>query len=132
MTTPIPILASQEFIRQAIPDGMISPGSPAGNLLDFTEDLFEADSYLWRTDNEITVSLIFSRYEGKKNLSRLFRRIEELGFEIAVPTPFARMQAILEHWGFVGKMELCEDLDDWVEYWRKPKAPEVPDVLLPL
>jgi hypothetical protein len=71
----------------------------------FTSDKF--DGWLWRKDREIIISFIVSLDPDTGNFSRLVRAIEAQGFTVAVPTPFARMQSIVNRWGF--KPEIRED-----------------------
>lgn len=65
----------------------------------FTSDKFSKDSYLWEKGDMIYISLIFSRHEGKGNLSKLFKTIKEKGYRIIVPTPFPKMERILKRKG---------------------------------
>lgn len=99
-------------------DEIIEIDSEFGKQIGFTSDKFSDDSYLWRTDGKVTISLIFSKHQGKGNLSALFKNIESLGLKVAVPTPFAKMQAILERKGFVMHIEDTEIGD--CEIWEKP------------
>lgn len=99
--------------------GAIEVDSEFGKQIGFTSDKFSWDSYLWRDGERIFISLISSRHEGQGNLSVLFKNIEALGLRVAVPTPFARMQAILEHKGFVMH---TEDMGMGAcEIWEKPQ-----------
>lgn len=99
-------------------DGIIRVNSGFGEKIGFTSDKFSPDSYLWRVGERITISFIISKHEGKGNLSALFNNIESIGLRIAVPTPFARMQAILEKKGFV--MHLKDTDMGECEVWEKP------------
>jgi len=49
----------------------------------------------------------------------LFKRIQQLGYGIKVPTPFARMQAIVESYGFCKTSEYSKDFGGNVEVWVK-------------
>ncbi len=99
-------------------DGIVTVDSEFGKQILFTSDKFESDSYLWIEGKRILISLIFSRHENQGNLSALFNKIESLGYKVAVPTPFARMQSILERKGFVMHIEDTEMGD--CEVWEKP------------
>lgn len=99
-------------------DGIVQIDSEFGKQIGFTSDNFSSDSYLWKDGERVMVSLISSKVEGKGNLSALFNNIEALGLSIAVPTPFARMQAILERKGFVMHIEDTEM--GACEVWAKP------------
>jgi hypothetical protein len=101
-------------------DGIIQVDTDRGKQIGFTSDKFEPDSYLWKDGERILISIIFSKEEGKGNLSALFAAIEDLGLRVAVPTPFAHMQAILEHKGFVSHMEDSEL--GACEVWEKAKS----------
>jgi len=76
----------------------IDIGTDFANELGFTRDKFMG--YLWYKDNYVTISFIESLNPSKGNLSKLFDRIQELGYGIYVPTPFARMRSIIEKKGF--------------------------------
>ena len=78
-------------------DGIIILDSFRGKELGFTSDKF--DGYLWKNNDEITISLIESVNQGKGNLKALFDKITEMGFKICVPTPFPRMEMICEKYG---------------------------------
>ena len=104
---------------ETIQEGMIPLGSPAANELGFTADLF--DGYLWRVGQAVYISFIISLLPGKGNLSRLFNAIEAHELQIAVPTPFPHMQAILERKGFV------PHYDDDCEVWQKPCGEYAPE-----
>ena len=98
-----------------IPDGQIKPDSEMGKALGFTSDKF--DGWLWKTGDRVMISMIVSRHEGKGHLSALFKAIEERGFQVAVPSPFARMQSILKRKGFAMHLE-DSDLGQ-CEVWTK-------------
>jgi len=100
-------------------DGIIEIDSDFGKTIGFTSDKFSLDSYLWREDSRVFISLIFSEHEGQGNLSALFKNIESLGLRVAVPTPFARMESILEKKGFVMHLEDTEM--GACEVWEKPQ-----------
>ena len=103
-----------------IPKGQIKIDSAFGIRLGFTSDLFSSDSYLWRIENAIWISLIFSERPGEGNFKKLIKNIHETGFDVKVPTPSGQMQAILNQWGFEPTM------DDGCEVWKK----EAPDASL--
>jgi len=103
-----------------IPDGMISPGDAAADALGFTLDRWSADSYLWRTGDELTCSLMIANEPGKGAFKALVAAIEGAGLKVAVPTPSERMRAILTKWGFVGGWEPWPEMGEDVEIWRRP------------
>ncbi len=101
------------------PDGKIEPSNTVGAALGFTSNKF--DGWLWKTGNQIVISMLISKQEGKGHLSALFTEIERRGLTIAVPTPFARMRAILKRKGFKPHMEIDADFGEPVELWTKGK-----------
>ncbi len=98
-------------------NGMIGLGTPEGMEFGFTSDLF--DGWLWKDGKYIWISMIISKHEGKGNLRRLFEKIQKKGFGIKVPTPFARMTAILKKNGFEQSFQRVEPLEDELEVWTK-------------
>lgn len=84
-------------------DGIIILDSKRGKQFGFTSDLFYG--YLWKTGNQITISLIFSLQERQGHLKTLFDRIESLGFTIAVPCPSSRMRNICLKRGMIEDMK---------------------------
>ena len=103
-------------------DGPIMPDSKLGEKLGFTNDLF--DGYLFIRGNEIYISAIISRKKGQGNLSKLFNKIEEEGYKIAVPGPMDHMKMILLKKGFLPTMENCHPKHgiDKIDVWRKQYA----------
>lgn len=83
-----------------IEDGIIKPGSPAGDFLGLTKERFSGDSYLWKSGKYVWVSNIESKIKGVGYLRNLFETIEANKYQIVVPTPMRRMQEILEKNGF--------------------------------
>lgn len=73
-------------------DGYIKPDSIFAKELGFISENFTG--YLWKDDKNIWISLIESKNEGRKNLSKLFNKIEELGYKIVVPTALRQMELI--------------------------------------
>ena len=86
-----------------------------GQAFGFTSDKFFG--WLWKKGDEIVISFIESLDRNKGNVSRLFRRIEEMGYRIAVPTPLGKMVMMLMKWGY--KPEMRNFLDNKVEVWTK-------------
>ena len=105
-------------------DGEISLDSEDGKELGFTSDLF--DGYLWKIGDRIFISLIVSRNKRQGNLSRLFARIQEAGYKVAVPTPVGKMVKILKKKGFVPHIEHAAAagpaMGGAVEVWMLPKT----------
>jgi len=103
-----------------IPEGQIKIDSIAGRCLGFTSDLFSLDSYLWKIEKVIWISLIFSNYPGKGNFKKLIQNIFDLGYTVKVPTAFRGMKQILTKWGFEQEV----DLESGCEVWIKGEFPE--------
>ena len=98
-------------------EGIIELDSDFAKGLGFTSDKFEG--YLWGYPSEIYISFIESRQQGQGNLSKLFDEIWKRGLRIKVPTPFARMEAILKHKGFKQTWEYSETFMEDCEVWIK-------------
>jgi cytochrome oxidase assembly protein ShyY1 len=60
-----------------------------------------------------------AKEEGKGNVSKLFNRIEELGYKVAVPTPMGKMSLILINKGFIPTKEWHETSESNIEVWIK-------------
>lgn len=75
------------------------------------------DGYLWDKGDCVYISFIESKKPNSGNLSQLFDTILSQGKAIKVPTPFARMKAILEHKKFSHTVEDTEmgGCDVWVK-----------------
>ncbi len=97
-------------------NGIVRLDSKQAKLLGFTSDKFEG--WLWRKGNNIMISFIVSLKPGRGNLSKLFERIWAQGHLVKVPTPCARMRAILRKKGFKQTQE-HDDILDLVEVWVK-------------
>jgi hypothetical protein len=100
-------------------DGMILLDQ---NELGFTSDKF--DGYLWKKGNDILVSFIISKDEGKGNVRFLFDSILKSGHTVKVPTPFARMRMICERLGFRQEFEHDPMYGEDVELLVKDPAQE--------
>lgn len=94
-------------------DGEIKIDSPLAKEFGFISNKFEG--YLWKTGNDIYISFIISKQEGKGNLRKLFDTIIEKGYNIKVPTPFPRMEAICKKLGFKLIIEKDPDSNEFVE-----------------
>jgi len=101
-------------------DGIIELDSPFARQLGFTGDKF--DGYLWKEGNYIYISAVISKKPKKGNLKRLFRRIQELGYGIKVPTPLGVMRVIVKKYGFKRTVEffrIANRIEEPVEVWVK-------------
>ena len=102
-------------------DGIINLDTDFAKEIGFTSDRFMAGiSYLWKSGNRIIISAIESKQEGKGYFRNLLENIEKRGYEIAVPTPFARMKDICLRNGFEERIEWFEGADDYGEILVKP------------
>lgn len=100
-------------------DGIIELDTDRGKQLGFTSDKF--DGWLWLKEDYVCISFIVSLQPNRGNLSKLFNIIQQLGYGIKVPTPFARMKAILISHGFTQTIEDDPNLGP-VEVWKKESA----------
>lgn len=58
------------------------------------------DTYIWKTDGQITLSLVIARNPGQGALNRLLAKIDADGMIAYVPCPLRQMQQILLKKGF--------------------------------
>ncbi len=93
-------------------DGIINLDSDRGKQFGFTSDKYFG--WLWKKGDYIIISFI----ESKGYLLNLFNAILKAGYGIKVPTPFARMQKILELKGFKKTFEFDKAFGE-VEVWVK-------------
>lgn len=98
------------------PEGIIQPGDELAMNIGFSADRF--DGYLWKEKGRIMISMIISKQPKLGHMNELFAAIEDLGFEIAVPTPLGLMEHILEKKGFHQTVEIDPDFGA-VEVWIK-------------
>lgn len=84
----------------------INLDSEFGKQIGFTSDKF--NGWCWVIDNKFYISFIESRHQGQGNLRALIKNVTDLGYQVCVPTPFARMRHILERLGF---MMIVEDTE---------------------
>lgn len=83
-------------LRGLIPEGILMLNDEL-SFLGFVVRNFSMDSYLWRDGNTIWISLVIAYSDRKGNFRKLIRALnEELGFDIAIPTPIGRMKEIVE------------------------------------
>jgi len=97
---------------------LIHLDTPFAKELGFTSDRFAG--WLGKKDGYIYISFIESLHPGKGHLSELFDNILKLGYGIKVPTPFARMRAIITKKGFKKTSEPFapeEGIMDKCEVW---------------
>ena len=102
-------------------DGIIELDSEKGRELGLTSDKFHNGTYLWKKGDRVYISFIMSnaKEEGKGNVSKLFNRIEELGYKVAVPTQMGKMPLILIKKGFIPTKEWDETFESNIDIWIK-------------
>lgn len=96
---------------------IINLDSEFAKEIGFTSDRFAG--WLWRDESRIIISCIDSLQPNQGNFSLLIKTIHEAGFDVAVPTPLSKMQAILTRKGFTPKHEQDPAMGD-VEVWTLP------------
>ena len=87
-------------------DGIINIDTEFAKELGFTSDKFGFGSYLWKKDNTIIISAIWSTVKGA--FRNLMQNIEQKGYGFKIPTPFPRMLEIGEKQGW----KLITEYDD--------------------
>lgn len=102
-------------------DGLIEMDTKRGRAIGFTSDKFRKGSYLWLSKGYVYISFIVSLEPGKGNLSKLFKNIQKRGYGIKVPTPFARMEAIVKSHEFKKTAEYSKEMSSEVEVWVKER-----------
>ena len=102
--------------EQEKPSFVCEPGDPRVKKYGWTKSKWWG--YLSIEDKTVWVSSIWSKQQGKGNLSRLIRNLHKAGFEVKVPNPFEKMESICEHLGFTRTqepfLEAGEPIDVWV------------------
>ena len=98
----------------------IETGTPGGDALGFTGDLFSGWLKMYR-DNRLYLFYIISRHRGAGNVQGLIRRWLDLGYDLRVVMPRPVMQHILKKFGFIPSSEyLPDEYEDRVEVWYCP------------
>ena len=98
-------------------EGLIELDMDRAETFGFTSDKF--DGWLWLKDGYVYISFIISLKPNQGNLAGLFSQISSLGYGIKVPTPFAKMKAILTTHAFHKTKEYSNEMHDDVEVWVK-------------
>lgn len=91
-------------------NGMVAVDSEFAKSIGFTSDKF--DGYGWIKGRDYWVSVIMSRQPSKGHLRAMIQALLDKGYTVKVPTPFARMHAILTRLGFKETWERDEDLGE--------------------
>lgn len=99
--------------------GPLEPGHRMARKWTFTAKRWREGSYLWRHGNEVLLSFVWATHEGRGYLRDLIAGIEAAKLRVVVPNPLGHMTAILEHYGFVMRMEPHDSGMGDVDVWRK-------------
>jgi hypothetical protein len=103
----------------------IETGTPEGDILGFTEDLFSGWLEMYN-DNRLYLHYIISRYRHKGNVQVLIGGWLDRGFDVRVVMPRPIMQHILQKFGFAPSLEYMPDqYKDKVEVWYRPVDSDV-------
>lgn len=89
-------------------DGQILLDEPFAKKIGFTSDKFK-HSWLWKVDNHIWLSMIWSKKERQGYTTNLIDNILKEGYGVKVPTPFPKMVSICAKRGFKHIIEEGED-----------------------
>ena len=102
-------------------DGIIIVDTDRAKEFGFTSDKFyKAVSYLFKEKNRILISAIVSVQEGKGYFKELVKNIVDKGYQVAVPTPLPKMEAILRGWNWKITCEhSCQMGEDIIIYVNK-------------
>ena len=103
----------------------IETGTPEGNALGFTEDLF----FGWlemEAGNRLILHYIISRHKNEGNTQTLIRQWLMEGYDVRVVMPRPVMQHILKKFRFVSGCDVFPDqYADRVEVWYRPESVSV-------
>jgi hypothetical protein len=103
----------------------IETGTPEGDALGFSEDLFSGWLEM-EAGNRLILHYIISRHRNEGNTQALIRQWLTEGYEVRVVMPRPVMQHILKKFRFVPTIELFpEQYEDRVEVWYRPNHREV-------
>lgn len=108
------------------PNVQVLPDSDIGHAVGFTSDKFSG--WCWVEGDRFFISFIESHHPGQGHLRRLIQRVMAHGYQVAVPTPFARMRSILERLGFTPMVEETEMGPCALLVSPKPLDTEAPSV----
>jgi len=100
----------------------IETGTPQGDALGFSEDLFSGWLEM-EAGNQLILHYIISRHRNKGNTQTLIRQWLTEGYHVRVVMPRPVMQHILKKFRFVPTVEWFPDqYEDRVEVWYRPDA----------
>jgi hypothetical protein len=92
----------REFVYYS---GRIDVDSEPGVWLDFTSNIFEPFSYLWKEGREIYVSYIATKYRGAGHFRAFCYKIFRMGFTLKIPEPPPFLRDICLRNGYRMEME---------------------------
>jgi hypothetical protein len=95
-------------------DRMISLTDDFAKEVGFTEDKFHG--YMWETDEEIILSLVYSLRPRQGHLKAVVDNILAKGLNIMIPCPSSQMEAFMENYGGFEK--------DWA--WNESTKEHIP------
>jgi hypothetical protein len=100
----------------------IETGSPDGDAIDFSEDMFSGWVELCE-DYRLYLYYIISRHKNQKNTQHLLGRWLHDNYDIRIVKPSPIMQHIIKKFGFEPAYEyLPAHYDDEIEVWRQIKS----------
>jgi hypothetical protein len=103
----------------------IETGTPEGDALGFSEDLFSGWLEM-ESGNRLILHYIISRHRNEGHTQALIRQWLTEGYEVRVVMPRPVMQHILKKFRFVPTIERFPDqYEDRVEVWYRPGPGEV-------
>jgi hypothetical protein len=101
----------------------IETGTPQGDALGFTEDLFSGWIEM-EAGNRLILHYIISRYRNEGNTQALISQWLREGYDVRVVMPRPIMQHILRKFRFEPAIERIPDqYEDPVEVWYCPEKP---------
>jgi hypothetical protein len=103
----------------------IETGTPEGDALGFTADLFSGWLELC-ADSRLYLHFIISRHRHEGNTQALIHGWLDHGYDVRIVMPRPVMQHIIRKFGFVPSQENLPDQYEWsVDVWYRPVRREV-------
>jgi hypothetical protein len=103
-----------ERICPELPDGWYPTGTPEGDVIGFTNDLFYG--HFTRKENILIMHYIYSIEPRQGNVQRLLKNLIAHGWDVWIVYPCEEMRHICEKLGFSGAEEVIDD------YYRGKKV----------
>lgn len=105
----------------------IETGTPEGNALGFSEDLFSGWLEM-EAGNRLILHYIISRHKNEGNTQALIHQWLNEGYDVRVVMPRPVMQHILKKFRFVpGSGVFPDQYADTVEVWYGPEHTHAPE-----